>query len=154
MPTQNQGLIQLPKQKNKQYSTAKIQRTAHHVCLPGNNKKLKCINSFRLAENKTDEFWSSLVVSTQLLHYKSCHLNWQQPYREVNQWWASVGQHWQWHITASWTAPAQVTNRSAAATALSPQIRSPSSSRCLLWKLCQAYHEISVWWDFTVTQNG
>lgn len=31
-------LSSFPKQKNKQYSTANIQRTAHHVCLSCNNK--------------------------------------------------------------------------------------------------------------------
>lgn len=92
-------------------STAKIQRTAHHVCLPGNNKSWN--TSIASGWPRTKPTWVLIKfggLHTTLALQKLPSLLTAILQRPVNQWWTSLGQHWQWHITAPWTAPAQVTN--------------------------------------------
>lgn len=141
-------LSSFPKQKNKQYSTANIQRTAHHVCLSCNNKSW---------DTAIAPGWLRMKPTLVLIKFGGRHtgltlqklssqlaaiLQRSEPVVNLNQWWMSlVEQHWQCHVLTSCIAPARGTNRFSAATAVNPELNATFSSRCLLWKPCHAYQQ-------------
>lgn len=147
-PHRNKVLSSFPKQKNKQYSTANIQRPAHHVCLPCNNKSWNTAiasgwlkKKLTLVPIELGGLHAALMLQ-KLPSQLAALLQRSEPVVNPNQWWTSpVGRHWQWHVTASYIAPARGTNRTSATTAVNPELNSLFSSRCLLWKPCHAYQE-------------
>lgn len=97
MPTQNQGLTQLPKQKNKQYSAANIQRTAHHVCLSCENKSWNTAIASGWLRTKPTlvviEF-GGLHTVTRAAISPGCHLTEQRGSSEPRCWdWLATPRH-------------------------------------------------------------
>lgn len=105
-------LSSFPKQKNKQYSTAIIQMTVHHVCLSHNNKSWNTAIASGWLRTKPP----SVLIEFGGLHtaFKSQKLPSQlvgilqrSETVNLNQHGISLaGQHWQWHLTAPCIAPA------------------------------------------------
>lgn len=122
MPTQNQGLTQLPKQKNKQYSTANIQRTAHHVCLSCKNKSWNTAIASGWLRTKP----TLVVIEFGGLHTAVTSQKLPSRLAAVSQSSEAVVSHadgtdWQRHAMAAYGAPARGTNTASVATTVNAE---------------------------------